>query len=313
MIDKILQVALQHNASDIHITQDSVYFRINKDIIPYLYDDLKADKQTFIDSLKHELNEVLQLNLASQKQGSKTLQCNDIKCRISYFKVENTYNFALRILKTQIPTLQSLNLPKVLENLSLKESGLILVCGATGAGKSSSLAAMLHHINTHCKKHILTIEDPIEYEHAPIQSLITQREILRDSESFDIALEASLRQDPDVILIGEILDSKILKLAINHALSGHLVLSSFHAYNCSHAISRILAMSDSHSNLADCLQGIITQKLYVENNVLQADFEILIATQPIRTLIKEDKIHQISSQISMGREFGMQHFKRPEL
>ena len=306
---------------------------ISQDDFPY-QDSISLD----IDAIKYELRYIIRcktfgtsnideierglqksqplppLSYDGDNECSITIKIGTIKCRISIFRVNEEHCFALRILKTQIPTFHTLQTPQVLEKLSMQPHGLILVCGATGAGKSSTLAAMLHHINTHCNKHILTIEDPIEYEHTPIQCLITQREIGKDSRSFEAALNASLRQDPDVILIGEILDSNVLRHAISHALSGHLVFSSFHANSCSHAISRILAMckqdTNAHSNLADCLQGIITQRLDATKDGLMADFEVLVANSAVRTLIREDKLNQIDSQISMGKEFGMQHFSK---
>lgn len=289
---------------------------ISQDDFPY-QDSISLD----IDAIKYELRSLFMARATNGlditnalDETSITTKIGTIKCRISAFRVNRQHCFALRILKTQIPTFHTLQTPQVLEKLSMQPHGLILVCGATGAGKSSTLAAMLHHINTHCNKHILTIEDPIEYEHTPIQCLITQREIGKDSRSFEAALNASLRQDPDVILIGEILDSNVLRHAISHALSGHLVFSSFHANSCSHAISRILAMckqdTNAHSNLADCLQGIITQRLDATKDGLMADFEVLVANSAVRTLIREDKLNQIDSQISMGKEFGMQHFSK---
>lgn len=308
-LNELIEIATQNNVSDIHIN-DAIFFRVNKKI-------MRFEPQSNLDSIKAELDSINteSNDPKSQNEKSFTTMINETKIRISYYFSNYKNCYAIRILKSKIPTLASLNTPKVLESLSLNDSGLILVCGATGVGKSTSLAAMINHINESANKHILTIEDPIEYEHKSKNSLITQREIRRDSSDFESALRASLRQDPDVILIGEILDSKVLKMAINHALSGHLVLASFHAFSCAHAVSRILGMcsddANAHANLADCLQGIITQKLYADSSAtqsLKADFEILIANPAVRILIKENKINQLDSQISMGREFGMQHF-----
>lgn len=305
-LSDLLILASENNISDIHIN-DMIYFRLNKKMMLFApSDDLDSSN---IESIRLELESILDDN---SNEKSITISINGIKFRISSFFANQKICFAIRILKNKIPSLESLKTPKVLESLSFSDGGLILVCGATGVGKSTTLAAMINHINHNCNKHILTIEDPIEYEHKSMSSLVTQREIGTDSRNFEEALCASLRQDPDVILIGEILESNVLKLAINHALSGHLVLASFHALNSTHAISRILGMCagdlNAHSNLADCLQGIITQKLYANNDMLQADFEILVANPAVRILIKENKLNQLDSQISMGREFGMQHF-----
>lgn len=303
-LESLLKLAITHNTSDVHISK-MIHFRVNKKML--LFAPSENLDSNGIDSIKQELD------YKFDNEKSITIRIFDTKIRISCYYANNEKCYAIRILKSKIPTLSMLNTPKILESLSLKDSGLILVCGSTGVGKSTSIAAMINHINETCTKHILTIEDPIEYEHTSNLSLVTQREIGRDCNDFESALRASLRQDPDVILIGEIMESSVLKLAINHALSGHLVFASFHAFSCEHAISRILGMlsndANAHSNLADCLQGIITQKLVLESNILKADFEILVATPAVRILIKENKINQINSQISMGKEFGMQHFK----
>ncbi|RDU66236.1 twitching motility protein [Helicobacter didelphidarum] len=321
-LSTLFHLAIRYNVSDIHI-DNSIYFRINKQIVLVAPCNTKIDSnigaitQNDIENIKVELVNLLETfnkSFDNLNEQSLTIQVNQVKCRVSTFLSHRNLHFALRILRTKIPDLQTLGTPPILEHLSMQEAGLLLVCGSTGVGKSTTLAGMLNHINIHSRRHILTIEDPIEYEHESQQCLLTQREIGVDSQSYGDALKASLRHDPDVILIGEILDSEVLKLAINHALSGHLVLASFHAKSCSHAIARILGMTsgdlNAHANLADCLQGIITQRLYEQENVLRADFEILVANPAVRILIKENKINQIDSQISMGKEFGMQHFSK---
>lgn len=317
ILQNILQDALSYHASDIHIQQQigtsdiTMYFRVRKQMLPYLYysaEEEREEKARFIqEALATLMGE-------TPNEQSVSAQVGGIGIRISSFLADhsNTLHYAIRLLNAQIPTLQDIQAPKVLADLCLKESGLILVCGATGAGKSTTLAAMIRHINTHAKKHILTIEDPIEYRHTSRESLVSQREIGRDSRDFHAALTASLRHDPDVIMIGEILDSEVLRAALEHALSGHLVLASFHASNCMDAISRMIGMrqhdGNIRTNLATCLQGIITQRLCDNGESLVADFEVLVANAAVCALIKEDKIWQLDSQISMGKPFGMQHF-----
>ncbi len=327
IINKIIQDAISYNASDIHIQIDldsqlndkknSIYFRINKKMLPYIYDCIK-DSNSLFSTIHNELHGLLKQHNSNYNQDIETsvsIYIDTIRCRVSSFSANNMKMcYSIRLLNSKIPTLETINAPMSLSNLSMETNGLILVCGTTGAGKSTTLAAMINHINTNCKKHIITIEDPIEYYHKSYQSLITQREIGSNTRDFLSALESSLRQDPDVILIGEILDSNVIKLAINHALSGHLVFASFHANNCIHAISRIIGMCKNdpniHSNLSECLQGIITQRLYECDSKMKADFEVMIANSAIKTLIKEDKIWQIDSQISMGKSIGMQHFAK---
>lgn len=308
-ISTIIQEALSLGVSDIHIqcnvkTEEvAVYFRIKKQIIKHntykqnpIFFNLMTDVEEYV-------------NCQSISINTKYTQC-----RLNCFKTDIGICYAIRILQSTVPTLESINAPISIANLCMQTSGLILICGATGAGKSTTMAAMINHINKTASKHILTIEDPIEYIHKSDKSIINQREIVRDIADFETALISSLRQDPDVIMIGEILNPKVLELAINHALSGHLVISSFHAQNCMDAISRMLGMlkhdTNSYANLATCLQGIITQKLYNNNINLVADFEILVANPAVRALIKEDKIWQLDSQISMGKAFGMQHFTK---
>lgn len=310
---QMIQDALSLGASDIHIqcNEDkeiaSIYFRVKKQIVSY-----NTHSLSFI-AIKNIFSNILGEQSVINEPSISVILGN-IRCRISYFNAIFGTCYAIRLLRSELPTLESINAPIAISNLCIQTSGLILVCGATGVGKSTTIAAMINHINKTTSKHILTIEDPIEYIHESDKSLINQREINKDSNDFETALKSSLRQDPDVIMIGEILSPKVLELAITHALSGHLVISSFHAQNCMDAISRMIGMrqhdSCIHANLATCLQGIITQKLYDNGLNLSADFEILVANPAVRALIKEDKIWQLDSQISMGRAFGMQHFSK---
>ncbi|RDU72402.1 twitching motility protein [Helicobacter aurati] len=320
----LLQEAIKYNATDIHINS-KIYLRINKQL--FAYQTNHASEANYIESLKNtlcallhresyynEVSETFSICPHETDSASITQQktSSPIKCRVTAFLQNNNLCFALRLLRTKIPSLEELHAPKVLHNLALQESGLILVCGATSSGKSTTIAAMIEHINTYTRKHILTLEDPIEYNYTNALSCITQREIKTDSKDFHTALLSSLRQDPDVIVIGEILEKEVLKQAINHALSGHLVIASFHARNAVHAVSRILGMCQNegniHANLADSLQSIITQKLYEKEQKLQADYQVLVTNPAVQTLIKENQIQQLDSQISMGKEFGMQHF-----
>lgn len=310
---QIIQDALSFKASDIHIQFErvsnlaSIFFRVKKQIMRY------GDNHFNLSSIK-ELFAHATLEQSTTNEASVSIVCGTTRCRISRFQTEYGVCYAIRLLRSEIPTLESINAPLAISKLCLQTSGLILVCGATGVGKSTTIAAMINHINKASSKHILTIEDPIEYIHKSDKSLINQREITRDCKDFETALKSSLRQDPDVIMIGEILSPKVLEQAITHALSGHLVISSFHAQNCMDAISRMIGMrqndSSVHANLATCLQGIITQQLYDDGVQLRADFEILVANPAVKALIKEDKIWQLDSQISMGRAFGMQHFSK---
>lgn len=303
-LEQMINDALKYNASDIHLQQDGIYFRVKKQILLY---NIASSPTPFITSLENLCKDL-------GNEQSISIYIGEVRCRISKFETINGVSYAIRIYNNHMPTLDSIQAPLALAKLCENTSGLILVCGTTGAGKSTTLAAMINHINTTARKHILTLEDPIEYIHKSDKSLISQREIGLHSSDFESSLIASLREDPDVILIGEILSPEVLTLAITHALSGHLVLASFHAHNCMDAIMRMIGMKQSdcniRTNLATCLQGIITQKLYDDGERLVADFEILIANAAVSALIKDDKIWQLDSQISMGKSVGMQHFSK---
>ena len=287
ILEQVINDAIKHNASDIHLTHNGIYFRVKKQVLLY---NIASSIMPFITSLENLCKDL-------ENEQSVSVYIGEVRCRISKFTTINGASYAIRIYNNQMPTLDSIQAPLALAKICENTSGLILVCGTTGAGKSTTLAAMINHINTTTKKHILTLEDPIEYIHKSNKSLVNQREIGLHSKSFESSLIASLREDPDVILIGEILSSEVLTLAITHALSGHLVLASFHANNCMDAITRMIGMKQSdcniRANLATCLQGIITQKLYDNGEKLVADFEILIANPAVSALIKDDKIWQL--------------------
>lgn len=317
ILTQIINDAIRYNANDIHlqfnmigndIKDIRIYFRVKKQILPYNYhEDSKVMSQVVFEAIEGLCDTL-------QNEQSCSVYIGDVRCRISKFEAINGICYAIRVYNNQIPTLESIYAPSAIAELCENTSGLILVCGTTGAGKSTTLAAMIHYINTHARKHILTLEDPIEYIHKNGKSLISQREIGIHSNNFETSLIASLREDPDVILIGEILNAKVLELAIVHALSGHLVLASFHAHNCMDAITRMIGMRQRdiniHANLSACLRGIVTQGLYEDGERLMADFEILLATAAVSALIKDDKIWQLDSQISMGKSIGMQHFSK---
>ncbi|PAF50770.1 hypothetical protein BKH43_04225 [Helicobacter sp. 13S00401-1] len=299
-MENLLLKALQKGASDLHISKDGIYFRVNKEL---LKQDISIDLESFIFTLKQ--------NYALELHKSKTIRLKEVQLRASLYKSQDSLSLALRILSPKIPSFETLGLPVVMSSICSKLEGLVLVCGATGSGKSSTVASMIDYINTNFNKHILTIEDPVEYVHANKNSLISQREVGVDVSSFEEGLSTSLRQDPDVIVIGEILSPSILKEAIMLSLSGHLVISTFHASDAVSAILRILGSfkNDMRVNLADSLNALICQRLLLKDDAMRLECEILVNTTAIKSLIKDDKVSQIHSQIAMGREFGMQSFK----
>ena len=233
--------------------------------------------------------------------------------RANVFMQSNGCAAVMRLIPTHVQSLEALHAPEVLPNL-LSQVGLLLVTGPTGSGKSTTLAAMLGHLNTQTQQHIVTLEDPIEFIHQSQQSLITQREIGTHSVSYAHALRAVLREDPDVILVGELRDAETIRLALTAAETGHLVLASLHTRHAAASIDRIVDVFDPQekslirTQLSDVLLGVVSQTLCLSSNGTgrEAIFETLVATPAIRNLIRENKTAQIQSSMQTGAQFGMQ-------
>jgi twitching motility protein PilT len=230
----------------------------------------------------------------------------------------NGISGAFRIVSNEIKTLQQLRMPAILEELVERKKGFILVTGPTGSGKSTSLAAMIHAINSKKRDHIITIEDPIEYVHSPMKSLIHQREVGIHAVDFSSALRSALREDPDVILVGEMRDQVTIENALRAAETGHLVLSTLHTNSAAETIDRIINVFPAENQqqvrqlLASTLIGVLSQRLVpraMEKDRV-AVMEILINTDAVKNLIREGKTHQIDSAIQTGSDFGMQSFER---
>lgn len=237
------------------------------------------------------------------------------KCRfrINAYHQQKYMALAARQISNTIPTLQQLNMPKVLYDLAERPQGLILVTGPTGSGKSTTLAAMLDHINRTMSRHILTLEDPIEYVHPHNESIVNQREIGTDSMSFANALRAALRQDPDIILVGEMRDLETISTAITAAETGHLVMGTLHTSSAPTTIDRIIDVfppfqqGQIRIQLGNVLQGIVSQRLFVNatGNGRVAATEILVTTPAVSNLIRNEKVHQIQNVMQTSRALGM--------
>ena len=221
---------------------------------------------------------------------------------------------AIRMLNDEIPTIDQMGLPELFKNLAMQPRGLFLVTGPTGSGKSTTLAAMIDYINQNKAAHILTFEDPIEYKHSNKRSMVNQREVGVDVESFAIALKSALREDPDVILVGEMRDLETTSSAITAAETGHYVMSTLHTTGAAATIDRIIdqypadQQEQTRTLLAQVLKGVITQTLLpkADGNGRVAAFEIMICTDAISNMIRENKCHQIGSALQTGQKSGMQ-------
>jgi len=310
----LIKYAIENNASDIHITVGiPPVFRIDG-ILKYFNNDKLSPKD-----VEKMANEILNEEQFKELKAKGEIDISYAKPGISRFRVNiykqrGSYAIALRIIPFKIPTMEELGLPQVVKSLARLPRGLILVTGPTGSGKSTTLASIIDLINNEKNYHILTLEDPIEYLHKHNKSMINQREIGTDSSNFANALRSALRQDPDVILVGEMRDLETMSITLTAAETGHLVLSTLHTIGAAKTIDRIIDVFPPHQQqqirvqLASVLQAIISQQLLpkANGNGRVAAFEIMIATPAIRNLIREGKVHQIDTIIQTSRKHGMQ-------
>lgn len=312
-LNELLIEALEGKASDVHLTVGlPPMMRVNGELTPM---------REYI--LKPENTEKLCLGMLNLKQREELIAKGEVdfsygipnvsRFRVNVYRQRKSIGAAIRIIMTTIPTIASLKLPKILEELAMKPRGLILVTGPTGSGKSTTLAAMIDYINSVRSCHILTLEEPIEYLHKHRKSMVNQREVGDDSLSFANGLRAALREDPDVILVGEMRDLETISTAISAAETGHLVLSTLHTTSAAQTIDRIIDVFPPYQQtqirvqLASVIQGIIAQQLLVtaDNHGRVAALEVLLGTDAVRNTIREGKVHQIQSYIQTGHKVGM--------
>ena len=313
MINEIINNAINLNASDIHLCINSQPFlRINGNItvlenFPILN---KQNIQEIVNSLCTK-DQIESLNRNKNINFSYSIAGKG-RFRVNAFYQRGSISITARILNYNIPNMNELGLPQTLKDLIKKKNGLILVTGPTGSGKSTTLTSVINEINETERKHILTIEDPIEYLHQNKKSIINQREVGTDVNNFSDALRVALRQDPDVILIGEMRDLETIQIALTAAETGHLVLATLHTTNAPSTIDRIVDVFPSSQQqqikvqLADVLQGIISQRLVTTiDNKRTLALEILINNQAIKNLIREGKTHQIYNTMQTNLDLGM--------
>lgn len=298
-------------ASDIHIVAGApLCMRVEGALQPIVNAPSEEQLQTMLRGL---LSESQARELERNKELDTSLAFEGFsRYRAHFYYTQNGLSAVLRVIPTTPPTLQALCAPPLFFRILRKRRGLILFCGATGSGKSSSIAAMLHQINMEQNKHIITIEDPIEFVHTPIRSHFSQRNLHSDTKNVRTAIRAALREDPDVIYIGELRDKQSFELALNAAQSGHLVFSTVHASSSVGAISRIIGsfggdeQPQVRAALAESLLLVVAQVLVPKTGGgMVAAFEILHNTTAIAHLIRDNKLHQIETQIALGAGTGM--------
>lgn len=310
----ILINASDLGASDVHINSKcEPIARVNGKFIKISNELLsKSDTEKMANELieTQKLNEVKELGEYDFSISIKNLY----RFRVNIYKQQDSYAIAARIINSKIPDLETLGLPNVVKEFVKKENGLVLVTGPTGSGKSTTLASILDSINKNFQKHIITLEDPIEYIYNRKNSIISQREIGKDTKNFKSGLKSVLRQDPDVILIGEIRDEETLATALTAAETGHLVFSTLHTIGAVQTIDRIIDMFQANQQnqirmqLSSVCEGIISQQLIpnINNEGMVAATEVMVSTSAIKNLIRDSKTHQISNIIQTGSKNGMQ-------
>ena len=316
-ITELLIHTKKNGASDLHLAATRPpAMRIHGSIIPLKTDPLSADDVkamlygVMTERQRADYERDLELDFAVQFG-------DDLRFRVNAFTTLMGPAAAFRTIPTEIKSLDDLNLPPILEKLAMLEKGLVLVTGPTGSGKSTTLAAMVDHINRNHAKHIITVEDPIEFVHQTKRSLINQRELGSHTISFARALKSSLREDPDVILVGEIRDLETIQLALTAAETGHLVFGTLHTNSAPKTIDRLIdafPAGDKNlvmSMLSTSLEAVVSQKLLKtkDKKGRLAALEILIGTPAVRNLIRDGKIPQIYSMIQVGSRVGMRTMK----
>ncbi len=309
MIDEYINLAFNKGASDLHLKEGEFpVLRIDGEL------QRAGDKRLDRQDLRFILKELLNVE-DIDREVDFAYQSGDIRLRVNTFKSMDKYAIALRLLSNKIRDLNELGLPNTLNKFADLSYGIVLVTGPTGSGKSTTLAALVETINRKRPTHIITVEDPIEYVYTPKKAYINQREIQTDTDTFSSALKYALRQDPDVILVGEMRDLETISLAIRAAETGHLVFSTLHTSGAAATIERIVDIFPAHQQkqirvqLANTIQGVVYQRLVQKKGGGRLPVqEIMIANSAIRNLIREEKIHMIDNVIATNAAEGMVGF-----
>lgn len=312
-LTQLLAFTMQNKASDLHLSPGNLpIMRVHGNLRR-----IKTESELTSDDIRTMLYSVMTEQQRADYEDNMEIDLaisfgEKARFRVNAFTTRNGAAAVFRTIPSEIPTIQDLDLPPVLRRFAELEKGIVLVTGATGSGKSTTLASLINHINITMDKHIITIEDPVEFFHHSKKSLINHREIGRDTVSFARALKSSLREDPDVILVGEMRDYETIALALTAAETGHLVLATLHASTAAKAVDRILDVFPTgdkpmaRTMLAGSLQGIVAQTLLPRATGGRVGaFEILVGTNAVRNLIRENQVPQIYSMIQTGSRYGM--------
>lgn len=313
-IDQLLRALVESGASDLHLKAGKPpIMRVRGDLKRYPEFTMTEAEHTELllgmlnEDRRHRLDAFKEVDLSYNLDGAA-------RFRVNMFWQRGHIGAVMRVIPYEIRTIDALGMPQVCKKVALLARGLVLVTGPTGSGKSTSLAAMIDEVNSQKRAHVMTIEDPIEYVHPDKTSIINQRELGTDTESFSEALRHVMRQNPDIILVGEMRDLETIQLAITAAETGHLVMSTLHTVDAAQTIDRIVDVfppeqqAQVRTQLAVTLQAVISQTLLPtkDGKGRVAAYEVMLATPAIRTLIREGKTHQLYMDIQTGGEMGMQ-------
>jgi len=311
-IQNLLTIARERRVSDVHITvARNPVFRIDGALAETEFEMTVDQKNAIILSMLND-NQRKALEEGKDVDMCYTME-NGHRNRVNVFRQQKALACVIRLINDKTPTFEELNLPEVLRKLVEEPRGLILVTGPTGSGKSTTLAAMVDYINSTRPCHILTAEDPVEYVYTQKKSVIHQRDVGTDVSSFEAALRSAMREDPDVILVGEMRDYETISAAVTAAETGHLVLSTLHTTGAAMTIDRIIDVFPPHNQqqirtqLASVLKGVVTQTLVpkASGSGRVAAFEIMLGTDAVLNLIRENKCHQLNSTIQTNSKQGM--------
>lgn len=319
-LDEVVALSVKHNAADLHLCSGHLPHWRRQGVLEPIPQQTALDGDWLETFLQQWLSGVQQdeLEASGHVDFAITLK-SGVRLRANLFMQRHGLSLALRLIASQAPNINPLQLPDVVTQLLQLEEGLILITGATGSGKSTTLAALVDSLNREQARHIITLEDPIEFVHHSQRSLIQQREVGAHTVSFQQGLKAALREDPDVILLGELRDSETIRLALTAAETGHLVLATLHTRGATQAVDRLVDVFPAEeknlvrTQLAGSLKAVLAQRLVPAKNGGRIGlFEVLVATPAVTNLIREGKMHQLPGVLQTGAQSGMQTFAQSE-